>query len=144
LINFKVMKDKKCATCPEYKRCRDSYVSWLFFIIGLVATIAIRMVTVLIQVNPVYGKIAWYTGVCGFFLFFIYKFKVNQTRLRLISQKRLLEKINREEQLSRDDYNLVGAILCSLSSRKETINYFFIFVLSAAALALVIYMDFIK
>ncbi len=138
------MDNKKCTTCPEYKRCRDSYVSWLFFIIGLVATVAIRVVTVLIYLDPLYGKIAWYTGVCGFFLFFIYKFKVNQTRLKLINQKRLVEKISRREPLSKNEYDLIGAILCGLSSRKETVNYFFIFVLSAAALLLAVYIDFIK
>lgn len=70
------MKNTKCLNCVEYKRCRDSYVSWIFFAIGLVATIAMRVVTVLIHMSPLYGKIAWYIGVGGFFVFFIYKFRI--------------------------------------------------------------------
>ena len=138
------MKNKKCLSCIEYKRCKDSHASWLFFIVGLVATIAIRAVTVLMHMNPVYGKIAWYVGVGGFFLFFIYKFRVSQTRSRAINQRNLVDKINHKKELVEEDYNLIGAILCSLSSKKERINYIFIFGLSAIALLLAVYMDFIR
>lgn len=138
------MRDEKCITCVEYKRCRDSHVSWLFFIIGLIATVALRVVTVLIRMNPIYGNVAWYVGVAGFFVFFVYKFKVSQARSKLISQKNLVDKIAHQKQLTEEDYSLIGAILCSLSSRKERINYFFIFGLSAVALLLAVYMDFLK
>lgn len=138
------MKDEKCIDCIEYKRCRDSYTSWLFFIIGLIATIAIRVVTVLVHVNPLYGKIAWYIGVGGFFVFFIYKFKVNQVRAKLINQRNLVDKIVNQKQLTKEDFNLMSAILCALSSKKERINYIFIFGLSAIAIVLAIYMDFFK
>ncbi len=135
---------KRCITCSEYKNCRDSFASWVFFIIGLIATVAIRVVTVLIHLDPIYAKVAWYVGVAGFFVFFIYKFKVSQARTRSISQRNLVDKINREEQLSQEDFGLIGVILCGLSSRKERINYIFIFALSAVALILAIYMDFLK
>ncbi|NQT22040.1 MAG: hypothetical protein HQ579_01230 [Candidatus Omnitrophica bacterium] len=135
---------KKCIGCREYKRCRDSFASWIFFIVGLAATVAIRVVTVLIHVDPIYAKIAWYAGVGGFFIFFVYKFRVNQARAKLIDQQGLADKINDKEQLTEDDYSLIGVILCALSSRKERVNYFFIFFLSALALLLAIYMDFLK
>jgi len=138
------MKNKKCENCIEAERCRDSHVSWIFFIIGLVATIAIRAVTVLMHLNPVYAKVAWYIGVGGFFLFFVYKFRVNQVRSDLIAQQELVDKVSSRQQLTEENYNLVSAILCALSSRKERINYFFIFGLSAIALLLAVYMDFLK
>jgi len=138
------MKNKECINCIEYKRCRDSYGSWIFFIIGLVATIAIRVVTVLMHMRPLYGKIAWYIGVGGFFVFFVYKFRVNQARSRTIAQRNLVDKIGQGKQLAKEDYSLISAILCGLSSKKERINYFFIFALSAIALLLAIYMDFLK
>ena len=138
------MKDEKCINCSEYKNCRDSFSSWIFFIIGLIATVAIRVVTVLIHVNPIYAKMAWYIGVGGFFVFFVYKFRINQARSRAIAQRNLVNKIDQGQQLGKEDYNLIAAILCSLSSRKERINYFFIFVLSAIALLLAIYMDFFR
>jgi len=134
----------KCINCQEYRNCRDSFSSWFFFIIGIIATIAVRVVTVLIPISPVYAKVAWYIGVIGFFLFFIYKFKVSNARAKAIHQRALVEKINRKEALSHDDYALIGSILCALDSNKERINYFFIFALSAIALILAIYIDFLK
>lgn len=138
------MKKEECISCVEYKRCKDSYSSWVFFIIGLIATIAIRAVTLLVYLNPIYGKIAWYVGIGGFLAFFVYKFRISQTMSRLISQKNLVDKVNHQKELTEEDYNLLGAILCALSSKKERINYLFIFVLSAIALLLAVYMDFLN
>ena len=138
------MKDKKCLDCVEYKNCRDSYASWFFFILGLIATVAVRMVSLLLHLNPIYAKLAWYIGVGGFFLFFIYKFRVNQQRSKAIRQRDLVNKINTGTALTEPDYNLIGAILCGISSNKERINYLFIFILSAAALILAVYIDFFK
>ncbi len=138
------MKNEKCITCSEYNNCRDSFASWVFFIVGLIATIAIRVVTVLIHLDPIYAKVAWYIGVGGFFAFFVYKFKVSQARIKAIQQSALMDKVNQQKQLGANDYSLLGGILCALSSRKERINYFFIFALSAAALILAVYVDFFK
>lgn len=135
---------KKCLNCSEYRNCRDSFASWIFFIIGIIATIAIRAVTLLTHLDPLYSKIAWYTGVCGFILFFIYKFRINQARAEAVIQRDLVSKVADKKQLSGQDYELVGALLCSLSSKKDRINYFFIFGLSALALALAVYMDFLR
>ena len=138
------MNKKKCENCAEYRRCRDSYASWIFFIIGLIATIAVRAVTVLMHVNPVHGKIAWYIGIVGFLLFFIYKFKVSHARTELIKRAGLVDKIVDEKELTKEDYKLIGSLLCSVSSNKEKVNYFFIFALSAVALILAVYMDFVR
>ncbi len=110
----------------------------------IIATIAIRMMTVLINVNPTYGKIAWYVGVSGFFVFFIYKFRVNQARSKLINKKNLVDKIEKQEHLTNEDYSFIGEILCALSSKKEAINYIFIFGLSALAIIVAIYIDFLR
>lgn len=133
--------DKKCIACSEYKNCRDSFASWVFFIIGIVATVAVRVVTVLMDIKPLYGKIAWYVGVVGFLAFFIYKFRLSQRRTDLIDKSGLADKINKQAGLGREDYKLIGEIFCSLTSRKERINYFIIFLFSAIALALAAYAD---
>ncbi|MBN3039465.1 MAG: hypothetical protein JW869_08650 [Candidatus Omnitrophica bacterium] len=138
------MPDNKCLNCSEYKNCKDSFASWIFFIIGLVATVAVRVVTVLIHLDPIYAKIAWYIGVGGFFVFFVYKFKVSQARTQSIAGRGLVDKIRQQKKLTPEDYSLISSILCGLSSKKEKINYLFIFALSAAALLIAIYMDFIK
>ena len=138
------MKDKNCLSCGQRKNCQDSSSSWFFFIIGIIATIALRVVTVLMHVSPIYGKIAWYVGVGGFFIFFVYKFKVIKAKALLINQKDLMNKIANQEQLVKDDYIVIKEILCGLSSKKDSFNYFFIFALSALALLTAIYIDFFK
>jgi len=77
-------------------------------------------------------------------LFFVYKFRIGQQSSRFIKQSNLIEKISQRERLTDEDYSLIDAILCALSSRKERIDYFVIFGLSAVALALDVYLDFIR
>jgi len=139
-----IVKNKKCLNCQQKKNCDDSLVSWIFFIIGLIATIAIRTVTVLMNIKPLYGRISWYIGVIGFLLFFIYKFNVNKSLAQTIEKDNLIEKARSEKELSADEYRLIANILCNLKSEKERINYFFIFAVSAIALVFAVYFDFFK
>lgn len=138
------MKKKICLTCSQKKNCSDSFVSWIFFIIGLIATLAIRVVTVLMNINPVWGKASWYIGVGGFLLFFVYKFNVNRSIAKIIEEDNLIDKARTFKPLSREEYQLITDILCSLKSEKERINYFFIFAVSAVAMVIAVYFDFIK
>ncbi|MDD4957261.1 MAG: hypothetical protein PHH49_05800, partial [Candidatus Omnitrophica bacterium] len=131
-------------SCGGYRSCQDSIAAWLFFLIGLIATVAIRVVTVLMHLKPIYGSIAWYIGIIGFFLFFVYKFKVGHARAKRIEESGLSEKITKNKPLDCDDYALINSILCGIGSKKERVNYFFIFFLSAIALIIAMYMDFVR
>jgi hypothetical protein len=135
---------KTCASCGGLKQCRESWASWAFFIIGMVATIAVRVVTVLAHFDPVYGAIAWYVGMFGFFIFFVYKFKVNSAYRKIIVERQLMDKIARYERLTQEDSERIGYILCALSSKKDRINYSLIFLSSAVAILVAIYFDFFK
>ena len=53
-----------------------------------------------------------------------------------------MDKVANQKLLTKDDYNNVEELLCSLVSKKERVNYLFIFILSAVALLFAIYMDF--
>ncbi|HOK41790.1 MAG TPA: hypothetical protein PLD27_12220 [bacterium] len=136
----------KCKNCSEYQRCKDDKISFFFFIIGLIATIAIRIVNLLMDINPISGKISWYIGVIGFLLFFLYKYKIDKSRAEFILKNKLQEKIINSTQLSfsDEDKKILSAILCSLSSNKDRINYFVIFLSSLIALILSVYFDFLR
>jgi len=138
------MRNKKCAACSEFKRCKEDSSSWVFFIIGMVATIAVRMVTVLVHINPAYGQISWYIGVIGFFIFFAYKFRIERARYKLILKQKLMDKLSGEEVITQEDRRLISSILCALSSNKDRINYLLIFISSALAIIIAVYFDFIK
>lgn len=136
------MNKSSCKNCADRLICKDSFASWIFFIIGIIATIAIRIVTLIMHLDPFYGKISWYIGVGGFFIFFMYKFKVLNERSKRINQQGVLEKISRKEELTDNDYYLIRVILCNINSKKERINFLFIFLLSAITLLIAIYIDF--
>lgn len=138
------MEKKECIDCSQKKQCHDSLVAWIFFVIGLVATIAIRIVTVLMNINPLYGKIAWYIGVGGFFAFFVYKFSINRSLAKIIDKEGLIKLAQDQKQFSREQNHLIAAILCNIRSEKERLNYFFIFVFSALALLIALYFDILK
>lgn len=134
---------RPCAECAEFKRCRQSAASYVFFTVGMVSTLSIRLVTVLIHVKPAYGQIAWYVGVVGFFAYFVYKYRVERARNAVVQERCLMDKVLDEDRLSREDREAIGSILCGLSSRKDTINYLFIFASSAVTLAVAVYFDFV-
>jgi hypothetical protein len=135
---------KKCKNCPQHNYCRNSLISWIFFAVALIATIALRVVSPLNFFNQTYGKIAWYTGVSGFFIFFLYKFKIDYNRSMFIKRKGIVSKIRYKKPLSKDDYNTIDAIFCTLSSKKDMFSFFFISIFSILALIFALYFDFFK
>lgn len=137
------MTNPRCLNCKANKICRDENVSWVFIIIGFVSTVAIRIVTVLMDIDPAAGKAAWYIGITGFSIFFMYKYKVFKDREKLIDKMKLLEKVNDRAALKEDDYEVLSIILCEIRSNKERINFLFIFIVSALALLVAVYFDFI-
>ncbi|MCG2713020.1 MAG: hypothetical protein L6416_11955 [Candidatus Omnitrophica bacterium] len=137
-------QNKNCLNCSRQKNCNNSFVSWIFFIIGLIATVAIRIVTVMMNIHPVYGKVALYIGVVGFLFFFIYKFNISRSLANIIQEDNLIGKTREEKPLSSSEYRLIADILCNIRSEKERINYFFIFAASTIALLFAVYFDFIK
>ena len=135
---------KTCTQCDLSKHCRDSASSWVFFFIALVATVSVRLVNVLLHASEVWAKAFWYTGVIGFAVYFLYKFNLDVRLKKYLEKSRLQEKLNKQEKLTQDEYTALAGVLCSLRSRKEAINYFFIFFTSAVALFLGIYQDFLS
>jgi hypothetical protein len=103
-----------------------------------------RLVTILMDINVVYGKITWYIGVFGFFLFFLYKYRIDTERAKLINDAGLVEKLQNNRPLGKDDAGLASSILCGLKSKKDRINFFFIFWSSILTFFIALYFDFIR
>jgi len=137
-------KEFVCHDCFRLKRCKDSLASWAFFFVAIIAVVAIRAVNVALDINPVLAKVFWYIGVIGFLAFFLYKFRCDTILQKELAQTELTDKLLSKKELSDYDYEVLGTIICKLSSKKDKINYFFIFFFSALALGLAIYVDFFK
>lgn len=145
-MNIIIGKSEKqnCRDCVSHKLCRDNAVSWFFLFVGLIATIAIRIVNLMMDFSSLWAKIFWYIGVGGFLIYFLYKFYQDRLLQKKIEKIRLLERLVRKDSLFEQDYDFLMSVICKLKSRKDTINYFFIFFTSALALILGVYQDFLK
>lgn len=143
-MNSSKNKEFICHDCFKLKTCKESAVSWVLFFIALIAVISLRAVNLVLDTNPFFAKALWYTGVVGFFIFFIYKFRYDQILHRELHKTGLRDKLLHKRDLSEHDREVLGTIVCKLSSKKDKMNYFFIFTSSLLALAIAIYVDFIK
>jgi len=90
----------------------------------------------------VYGKVSWYIGVFGFFVFFIFKYREARARAKVIKATDLKDKLASSEKLLPEDYTLLSSIVCSQDNAKERANFFVIFALSAVALAYALIVEF--
>lgn len=134
----------RCIDCSAYNQCRDTPASWLFLFVGLIATISIRLVNLVLHLDPLWPKLLWYVGVGGFCIYFLYKFRQDKIMQKSLASSGIRGKISGRENLEEADYEFLDGLLCRLKSRKDSINYFFIFFTSALVLIVAIYQDFFK
>lgn len=120
------MKTQKPHIVPKY-------VMYWFFILGLVSAIAFRAIIVLQHLEPAWIRPAWYTGTVGYFLFFLYRYKITKKRKKAIEDFELIEKVRTNACLTDGDREVVLYLLSSLKSSLEDINYAIIFLLSIIA-----------
>jgi len=136
--------DFVCHDCFKLKKCKDSTASWVLFIIALTATISIRAVNVVLDFSQLWAKVFWYIGIVGFTIFFVYKYRYQNLLQKELTKSKLADKLLTKDNLTDHDYEILGTVLCKISSKKDKITFLFIFVSSAIALALAIWADFIR
>lgn len=120
-----------------------SFYRYLVFAIGILATIAYRIIVVLNNYDPIWVQIAWYVGTLGFVWYFIHRYHVENKRDRIITDNNLSEKIRQGETLTETERNELANILSRLQSSLSKWNYLAIFILSALALLYGFYHDLI-
>jgi hypothetical protein len=135
---------KQCANCQAAKMCRDSALSWVFLLIGVIATISIRVVNLVLPFGAFWPKFFWYIGVAGFFLYFLYKFREDKILRAKLEKHQIHRKLSNNQSLETEEKEFLRTMLCRMRSNKDAINYFFIFSSSAIVLLLAVYQDFIK
>ena len=122
------------------KLSSNLYRHWMF-VLGILATIAYRIIVVLNHYSPLLVQIAWYAGTIGFVWYFGHRFKVENRRDKIITENELVRKIEQREPLNSQDRELLAYILKGLQTSLSKWNYIAIFILSALALAYGIYQD---
>ena len=119
------------------------YRYWMF-VLGIIATVAYRIIVVLNHYSPVLVQIAWYAGTIGFVWYFAHRFKVENKRDMLITNMELTKKVEDGVILDRTEKEALVYILKGLQTSLSKWNYIAIFILSTMALAYGFYQDFLS
>lgn len=104
-----------------------------FFMVGILSALAFRALVLVQRFDPVAVRLFWYIGVCGYILFFLYRYLISRRRKRVIRERSLLEKLDREDPLDRKDRNALRYVIASVDRSLENYNYYVIFILSVLA-----------
>lgn len=115
-------------------------VKWIFFWIGVIATLAYRIIILLNFYSPYWVKVSWYIGTLGFVLYFGYLFIVQAKEVRIIKENNLLPIVEKLKMDKRQKKALMYVVESNMNS-KEKWNSMFIFLLSLIALIIGILLD---
>ena len=115
-------------------------VRLFFFWVGIIATIAYRIIIVLNLYSPFLVKIAWYIGTIGFVLYFGHRYSIAKKRANLVKDYNLINALENCDIKSEQKQALRYLVETSLTS-KSRFNSGFIFILSFLALILGIVLD---
>ena len=126
------------------KKLHNKYYRTLLFVVGIIATIAYRIIIFLNDYNPMWVEVAWYIGTVGFVWYFIHRYNIENKRDYLIENLELAKKIENKEELSDEERNAAVYILKGLKTSLAKWNYIAIFVFSTIALLYAIYQDLIN
>lgn len=116
----------------------------LLFVVGMVATLAYRVIVVLNHYSQVWVEIAWYVGTLGFIWYFAHRYRVENKRDNLVEDQRLAYKVERGIKLGQKDREALVYILKGLKSSKAKWNYIVIFLFSIIALIYGTYVNIMK
>ncbi|MDP2736482.1 MAG: hypothetical protein Q8O59_01705 [bacterium] len=113
----------------------------LIFMVGVIATIAYRIIIVLNDYSQFWVKVLWYIGTIGFIWYFVHRFNIENRRDKLINDLDLIKKIEAGQSFNDEDKTALVYILKSLGTSLAKWNYIAIFVFSGLAIAYAIYAD---
>lgn len=109
--------------------------------IGVIATVAYRIVIILNHYSQFWVAVCWYIGTVGFIWYFAHRFNIENRRNRLIEKLNLVEKIQIGQPFNTEDQTALLYILKSLDTSLAKWNYIAIFFFSGLAMVYAIYAD---
>lgn len=112
-----------------------------FFTIGVLATIAYRAIVVLNNYSAYWVKVTWYFGTIGFIFYFWHRYKIENRRDKIVTDLKLVEKIEKDIKLSPEEKQSLAKVLRSLQNSLAKWNYIIIFITSFVAIAYAVYID---
>ncbi|MFH0955628.1 MAG: hypothetical protein V1801_00195 [Candidatus Falkowbacteria bacterium] len=113
----------------------------LIFIVGVIATIAYRIVIVLNHYSQFWVEVSWYVGTIGFIWYFAHRYNIENRRDKLIEKLSLIKKIEDDQSFNIEDKTALLYVLKSLGTSLAKWNYVAIFFFSFLAIAYALYVD---
>ncbi len=116
------------------------HVRIIYFVIGIIATVAYRIIIFLNFFDPMWVKVSWYIGTIGFIIYFWHRYDISQKRAMLVVENDL-ENAVRDSNLKGKQKQAVAYLVKTSRTSKSKINFVTIFGLSVAALIFGILLD---
>lgn len=111
-----------------------------YFWVGIIATFAYRVIIVLNFFNPLWVKVAWYTGTVGFIIYFLHEYIQERKEAQLVKKHNLVDLVETSCGEGEDTKALKNLVK-SAGASKSHWNAVFIFALSVIALIVGIILD---
>ena len=121
---------------------RSQLVRSSFFLIGIIATLAYRIIIVLNFYSPNWVKISWYIGTVGFVLYFGHRFDAQRRRVKLIADYDLDKAVKKVKGIGPKQKEALIHVIRTTYISKSRWNSAVIFILSILALIVGIIFDF--
>lgn len=113
------------------------FLRYFFFISGIVATIAYRIIFLL---NPFWVKVAWYVGTIGFIFYFGHRASIESKRAKLVKEYDLVNEIEKSN-VAEDKKPALAYLTETTLTSKSRYNSAFIFIVSLIVLIMGTIMD---
>ena len=118
------------------------YLRTFFFLSGIIATIAYRIIIILNIYAPKWTNAAWYLGTIGFIIYFGHRYNIQSKKEKLVEKYDLLNAVENSSIKGKQKLALDYIVRTTLTS-KSRYNSAFIFILSTIVLIIGIIMDFL-
>jgi len=112
-----------------------------FFWVGIIATVAYRIIIVLNFYSPLWVSAAWYIGTIGFIIHFAHRFDVDRKRANLVKEYNLVEAVNKVTNIDEQKKIVLSYLIETTLTSKSRWNSALIFILSVIALLIGIFLD---
>ncbi len=122
---------------------RNKTIKLSFFLIGIIATLAYRIIIVLNFYSPDWVKASWYVGTVGFILYFGHRFDAQRRRVKLISDYDLDKAVKKVKGIKPKQKEALNHVIRTTYTSKSRWNSAVIFILSVLALIVGIIFDFL-
>ncbi len=116
-------------------------VRLFFFVMGIIATIAYRIIIVLNLYSPLWVKIAWYIGTIGFIFYFGHRFDIARKRANLVKDYKLIEAVDKADCIEPQKKIALHYLVKTSLTSKSQWNSGLIFIFSFIALLIGIFID---